>query len=74
MSVSRTAAVIFVGWLLMGAGPALAQEPATSFDQLDRQIRPGDTIVVRSTLGAEVRGRLREVGPSSRWTMRTPSS
>jgi hypothetical protein len=52
--------------LLMLAGPAAAAaQPATSFDALAERIQPGATIVVRTTDGAAMRGRLEGVSATT---------
>jgi hypothetical protein len=42
-----------------------AQEPVKSFDQLNTQLKVGDTIYVTDAQGREVKGKLHELGPSS---------
>lgn len=52
--------------LLMLAGPAAAAaQPATSFDALAERLQPGATIVVRTTDGEALRGRLEGVSATT---------
>ena len=53
--------------LLIAVLPAFAaaQEPVRSFDQLKTRLKVGDTIYVTDVQGREVRGRVRELGPSA---------
>ena len=44
---------------------AAAQEPVKSFDQLDTRLKPGDTVWVTDAQGREVKGKIRELTPSS---------
>jgi hypothetical protein len=69
---TSSAARQFVTWAPLAAVlivllPALAaaQEPVTSFDQLNTRLRVGDTVWVTDVQGRETRGRLRELAPSS---------
>jgi hypothetical protein len=55
--------VLFV--LMSLASPLSAQEIATSFDQLRRVLKPGDTIVVTDAKGAQTTGRLGQLSTSS---------
>jgi hypothetical protein len=51
-----------------GAAPpsaAQAQEPARSFDELQRRLKPGDTVWVVDAQGREVKGKLRELSGTS---------
>jgi hypothetical protein len=54
------AALVFVLPVL-----AAAQEPVTSFDQLNMRLKPGDTIWVTDASGREVKGKIRELRPSA---------
>ena len=45
-----------VGLIGLGAVPGLAQEPATSIDQLRVLVRPGDTVIVTDTGGHVLKG------------------
>jgi len=47
--------------------PALAgaQEPVKSFDQLNTRLKPGDTVYITDTQGREIKGKIREFGPSA---------
>jgi len=47
--------------------PALAgaQEPVKSFDQLNTRLKPGDTVYITDAQGREIKGKIREFGPSA---------
>jgi hypothetical protein len=57
---SRTAAVL--GLLLVRALPLAAQEP---FAQVQQLLQPGDVVFLTDSTGAETRGRVASVGPST---------
>ena len=42
-----------------------AQEPVTSFDQLNTRLKVGDTVWVTDAQGREIKGQIRELGPSA---------
>jgi hypothetical protein len=42
-----------------------AQEPVKSFDQLNTRLKPGDTVWITDAQGREVKGRIRDLGPSA---------
>ena len=70
----RTPAVArqFVAWFALAAVlivllpvVAAAQEPVKSFDQLDTRLKVGDTIYITDAQGREIKGKIRELNPSS---------
>ena len=58
---------------ILAAGAALvllpvlagAQEPVKSFDQLSTRLKVGDTIYVTDAQGREIKGKIRDLGPSA---------
>ena len=69
---TSSAARQFVTWaplavMLIVLLPAVsaAQEPVKSFDQLNTRLKPGDTVYVTDAQGREVKGKIRELGPSA---------
>jgi hypothetical protein len=44
---------------------AAAQEPVTSFDQLNTRLKPGDTIWITDTQGREVKGKIQALAPDA---------
>jgi len=58
---------------ILAAGAALvllpvlagAQEPVKSFDQLNTRLKVGDTIYVTDAQGREIKGKIRDLGPSA---------
>jgi hypothetical protein len=58
---------------ILAAGAALvllpvlagAQEPVKSFDQLNTRLKVGDTIWVTDAQGREIKGKIRDLGPSA---------
>jgi len=42
-----------------------AQEPVKSFDQLNTRLKPGDTVYITDAQGREIKGKIREFGPSA---------
>lgn len=64
--MSRTVVAACVsGVLLAAAMPAAAQGIANSFEELRLLVRPGDTITIRSSAGAEVTGKIDSLSRSS---------
>ena len=53
-----------LGTLMLSITPAFAQQ-ATSFDQLQVLVRPGDTIVVTDTGGHSTKGKVQSISPST---------
>jgi hypothetical protein len=53
--------------VLLGSSPQLAtaQEPVRDFSQLNTRLKPGDTIWVTDAQGREIKGRIRELTPST---------
>ena len=55
---------VFLVFLATGLGAPLvaaAQEPVTSFDQLNTRLKIGDTIYVTDAQGREIKGKIREL-------------
>ena len=65
MRLTRTLAVVAAIALFASPAIAAAQEPVKSFDQLNTRLKPGDTIWVTDAQGREVKGRIRDLGPSA---------
>jgi len=67
MNASLAAALTVVMTLTLVLAPvaATAQEPVTSFDRLNTRLKVGDTIWVTDAQGREVKGKIRDVGPSA---------
>ena len=57
--------LVVVAAILTFPPPAAAQEPVRSFDQLNTRLKPGDTVWVTDAQGREVKGKIRELGPSA---------
>jgi len=51
--------------LLLAFALAAAQEPVTSFDQLNTRLKPGDTIWVTDGQGREVKGKVQALAPDA---------
>ena len=69
---ASSAARQFVTWAPLGAmlivllpTLATAQEPVKSFDQLNTRLKVGDTVWVTDAQGREIKGKIRELGPSA---------
>jgi hypothetical protein len=60
-----TPAVAIVAALLAAPVLAGAQEPVTSFDQLNSRLKVGDTAWVTDAQGREIKGKIRDIQPSS---------
>ena len=65
MNTGSPALILILAAALAAPGPALAQEPVASFDQLSTRLKPGDTVYVTDAQGREIKGKLRELGPSA---------
>ena len=46
-------------------GPAAAQAPVRSFDQLNTRLKAGDTVYVTDAQGREIVGKIRQLAPTS---------
>ena len=66
MRLTRTLAVVAAIALFASPAIAAAQEPVTSFDQLDTRLKPGDTVWVTDAQGREIKGKYREPRPRTR--------
>ena len=55
----------FVAAILTVAPGASAQEPVRDFSQLNTRLKPGDTVWVTDAQGREIKGKIRELGPSA---------
>ena len=60
-----TKLILAAGLVLAAAARVTAQEPLKSFDQLNTQLAPGNTVYVTDTAGRETKGRIVEITPSS---------
>jgi hypothetical protein len=60
-----TLAAILVVVLFASPRVAAAQEPVRDFSQLNTRLKPGDTVWVTDAQGREVKGKIRELGPSA---------
>ena len=60
-------AFVLLAALLVMLLPAVAaaQEPVTSFDQLNTRLKPGDTVWVTDAQGREITGKIRDLTPAS---------
>jgi hypothetical protein len=65
MKTDAPALILILAAALAAPGPVLAQEPVRSFDQLNTRLKPGDTVYVTDAQGREIKGKIREIGPSS---------
>ena len=65
MNTGSPALILILAAALAAPGPALAQEPVKSFDQLSTRLKPGDTVYVTDVQGREIKGKLRDLGPSA---------
>ncbi len=57
--------MMFAGCHVFSAHPALAQTPATTFDELRSRLSAGDRVVVTGAQQQTIKGRLEELSPSS---------
>jgi hypothetical protein len=66
-STNRRVVMAIVACLLLAFLPTrgAAQEPVTSFDQLNTRLKVGDTVWVTDAQGREIKGQIRELGPSA---------
>ena len=60
-----TRAPLAVMLIVFLSAVSAAQEPVKSFDQLDTRLKPGDTVWVTDAQGREIKGKIRELTPSS---------
>jgi hypothetical protein len=65
MRLSRRAAVILATALIALPALGAAQEPVKSFDELNRRLKPGDTVWVTDAGGHETKGRILELTPTA---------
>jgi hypothetical protein len=65
MKVHSPALAALLAAAILAPAAASAQEPLTSFDQLNTRLEPGNTVWVIATQGREITGKIRELGPSS---------
>lgn len=65
MTLRRTAILVAVFVAAAAGAPALvaAQEPVTSFAQLDTRLKPGDTVWITDAEGREIEGRIQALAP-----------
>jgi hypothetical protein len=62
MKTDAPALILMLAAALAAPGPALAQEPVRSFDQLNTRLKPGDTVYVTDAQGREIKGRILSLG------------
>jgi hypothetical protein len=63
MRFTRTAIILATAVALASPAPCAAQEPVTSFDQLNTRLKPGDTVWVTDAQGREVKGKVQALAP-----------
>ena len=61
----KVAIALAVICLLFAFALAAAQEPVTSFDQLNTRLKVGDTVWITDAQGREVTGKIRALSPAS---------
>ena len=58
MRLPHIAIILATAAALAAPAPCAAQEPVTSFDQLNTRLKPGDTVWVTDGQGREVKGKI----------------
>jgi hypothetical protein len=56
---------VFLMLFILGSGWALAQEPATSLDQLKILLKTGDKVTLMDLSGHSITGRIERIGPDA---------
>jgi hypothetical protein len=64
VSAERPALILALTVALAAPGPASAQEPVKSFDQLNTRVKPGDTVYVTDAQGRELKAKVRGLSAS----------
>jgi hypothetical protein len=65
MRLTRAAIILATAAALAVPAPSAAQEPVTSFDQLNTRLKPGDTVWVTDAQGRAVKGKIQALAPDS---------
>ena len=65
MKLPHIAIILAIAAAFAAPAPCAAQEPVRDFSQLNTRLKPGDTVWVTDGQGREVKGKIRELGPSA---------
>ena len=65
MTLPPTAIILATAIALSAPAPCAAQEPVTSFAQLNTRLKPGDTAWITDGQGREIEGRIESIGPDA---------